>query len=143
MNDYYNKIESEINLDEVVHERQNIRRVWSNSKNPLKESEIIHYLRIGKYFWNYRNLNVENDIHSDFHEEIIKFMDSNNKIISNSKRNSVEAKLSEITKFLEKGINLNCHFDEIALKILHIAKYNVNLALYFLYNNFNPYLEGN
>lgn len=143
INDYYNKIENEINLDEVVHERQNIRRVWSNSKNPLKEEEIENYLRVGKIFWNYRNMNVENEINSDFQDEIIKFMNTNNKIISNSKRNTIENKLNEIRKFLEKGVHLNCHFDEIALKTLHIAKYNINLALFFLYKNFNPYLEGN
>lgn len=142
INEYYNKIETEINLDDLAHERKNIRRVWSNCKNPLNDNEIDYYLKIAKIFWNYRNLNIENEINSDFQDEIIKFMNNNNKILSNSKRNAVESKMNEIKKFIEKGIGLNCHFDEIALKILHIAKYNVNLALFFLYKNFNPYLEG-
>jgi len=141
INEYYNMIENEINLDDVVYERQNIRKVWSNAKNPLKSEEINNYLKIGKIFWNYRNINLENELHSDFNEEIIKFM-NNNKNISTSKRNIIENKLNEIKKFLDKGVNLNYHFDEIALKILYIARYDVNLALFFLYKNFNPYLEG-
>jgi len=141
MQEYYYKIENEINLDEVVYERKNIRRVWSCSKNPLTQEELNNYLNIAKIFWNYRNLNIENELNTDFQDDIIKYI-NNNKSISNSKKNLVENKLNEIRKFLERGINLNCHFDEMALKILYIAKYNVDLALFFLYKNFNPFIEG-
>ena len=142
MNEYYNKIENELNLDDFDNERKNTRKVWSNSKNPLSNEEIEIYLKTAKIFWDYRNLNIENELNNDFQDEIILYINEN-KTINNSKRNTIESKLIELKKFVEKGVNLNCHFDEMALKILHISKYKIKMALFFLYKSINPFIEGN
>lgn len=142
MIEYYHTIENEINLENLNHERLNLKRVWSNSKNPLSKDEIDDFLKTAKIFWEYRNLNIENELNTDFQSQIITYMNQNYRNISQSMRNLIEIKLIELKKFLEKGINLYCHFDEMALKILYIAKYNTKLALFFIYKNLNPFIEG-
>ena len=55
----------------------------------------------------------------------------------------IKNKIDSLKSFLKNGIHLNCHFDEMALKILHISKYKQKVSLLFLLKGYNPFIEGN
>ena len=72
--EYTDKYEKQINFDEEEYERSQLKQVWSVSKNPFSKEEIDKYLRTARLFWNYRNLNLENELCADYYEECEKIM---------------------------------------------------------------------
>jgi hypothetical protein len=140
MEEYYEKLENDINLDEIDHERQDMKKVWSMSNAGLVDVE--KYLKTARIFWNYRNLNIENELSGDFFDDLSRYFERNRQFAYENKF-YLENEVRALKQFLNFGIHLNSHFDEMAMKILHICKYKKNLALYFLYKNMNPFLEGN
>jgi hypothetical protein len=141
MEEYYDKIENEMNLDEVDYERSDLKKVWSAEKNPLSEEELRKYLNTARIFWEYRNLNIENELCADFFIDLDDYI-KENKIHYLSKGSLIREKVEGLKKFLKMGINLNTHFDEMAMKILHICRYKTKIALLFLFKGINPYIEG-
>jgi hypothetical protein len=141
MEEYYDRIENDINFEEVDYERADMRKVFSGRETSLSEIEIQQYLNKARIFWNYRNLNVENELCADFFEDLNTFF-KENKISFNSQAQILNNKINFLKTFLKNGIHLNCHFDEMALKILHICKYKTKIALFFLFKQINPFIEG-
>jgi hypothetical protein len=142
MDEYFDKIENEINLDEVDYERADMKKVWSADTNNLTEEEIGEYLRTARIFWEYRNLNIENELCADFFNDLDDYI-KENKIHFFNKGSMIREKTEALKKFLKMGVHLNTHFDEMALKILHICQYKQKVALLFLFKGINPYVEGN
>ncbi len=139
MEEYYEKIENDVNLDEIDHERQDMKKVYSGIESISVDVEA--YLRTARMFWNYRNLNVENELCGDFFDDLSIIFERNKQFAIENKF-FLESQIRSLKLFLNFGIHLNSHFDEMALKILHICKYKKNIALYFLYKRMNPFLEG-
>ncbi len=107
----------------------------------MSNNEIDEYLYKARIFWTYRNLNIENELCADFYEHLQKLTKENKSFIFN-KEQVVQDKIDFLNNFLKNGIHLNCHFDEMALKILHISNYNIKIALLFLLKGMNPFIEG-
>jgi hypothetical protein len=141
MEEFYDKIENKINVEDYDYERKDMRKVWSRDDNPLNEFEMEEYIKTARMFWNYRNLNIENELCSDFFSDLEEHLKENRSRLFN-KLSLISHKVELLKKFLKRGITLCNHFDEIALKILHICKYKRRLALLFIYKNVNPYIEG-
>ncbi len=141
MEEYYDRIENFINFEDEEYERQDMKKVWSVKENPLDDINLRNYLNTARIFWNYRNIYVENELSADFFEDLNTFLNEN-KIYYSNKGQVIQSKITLLKKFLKNGINFNCHFDEIALKILHICKYKTKIALMFLYKQINPFIEG-
>jgi hypothetical protein len=141
MDEYYDRIENEINFDEEEYERHDMKKVWSVRDNTLSDRELTEYLNTARIFWNYRNLNVENELSADFFDDLNIFL-TENKMYCSNKGQLIQNKVILLKKFLKNGINFNCHFDEMAMKILHICKYKTKIALMFLYKQINPFIEG-
>ncbi len=142
MEEFYDKIENKMNVEEYDYERREMKKVWSPDDNPLDETELEEYIKMARMFWNYRNLNIENELCSDFFADLEEHLrDNRSRLLS--KLSLIGHKVELLKKFLKRGITLSNHFDEIALKILHICKYKRKLALLFIYKNLNPYIEGN
>jgi hypothetical protein len=142
MDEYYDKIENEINLDEVDYERHEMKKVWSCEDNPFNDEQLDNYLNTARIFWDYRNLNIENELCADFFTDLEEYI-KDNKINFFNKGHIISNKVELLKKFLKRGVNLTTHFDEMALKILHICQYKQKVALLFLLKGFNPFIEGN
>lgn len=141
VDDYYDKIENSINLDETEFERQDLLKVYNGINCPLSNEEVDKYLKNAKLFWTYSNCYLESDLNQNFIEDLETFLKTN-RLLAMTKKHNIDLKLNSLKQFLKFGLHLNNHFDEMALKILHIANYQTNVALLFLYKNMNPFLEG-
>ncbi len=141
MEEYYDKIENEMNLDEIDYERNDLKKVWSAENNQLSEEDFKKYLCTARIFWEYRNINIENELCADFFIDLDDYL-KDNKINCFNKSILIREKVESLKNFLKMGINLNTHFDEMAMKILHICKYKTKVALLLLFKGINPYIEG-
>jgi hypothetical protein len=139
MSEYYDTIENQINFDEIDYERADMKKVFSFDKG--KNIDIENYLRLGRIFWEYKNINIEDELCSEFYEELEQFKQMNRGYMSINK-SLLEEKLKFLKRFVQNGITLDKHFEEMALKILHLSGYKKNIALYFLFKGLNPFLEG-
>ena len=137
--EFTDKYENKINFDEDEYERNDLKQVWSVLKNPFKKHEIDQYLNTARLFWNYRNMFLENELCADFFEECENIMKK--KKISEKLKNKIHQLMIELKELVRRGIDLNCHFDEMCLKMLHLCGYKMNVALLFLYKQFNPFIE--
>jgi hypothetical protein len=82
---------------------------------------------------------LENELCADFFEECENIMKK--KKISEKLKNKIHQLMRELKELVRRGIDLNCHFDEMCLKMLHLCNYKMNVALLFLYKQFNPFIE--
>jgi hypothetical protein len=139
MNEFYDNIENNINFDEVDYERSDLKKVYSADK--VKNIDIDSYLRTARIFWNYRNLNIENELCADFFDELERFKQLNKAYMVDNKI-SLDEKVLYLKKFVRNGITLDNYFDEMALKVLHLTGYKKSVALYFLFKGLNPFIEG-
>ena len=139
MYEFTDKYENKINFDEEEYERGDLIQVWSMEKNPLSSEELENYMKTAKLFWNYRNIHIEEDLCADFFIECEQKM-KNKKIVSKLK-NKITKLIKELKELIKRGINLNSHYDEMSLRILHLCKYKTNVALFFLYKGLNPFIE--
>jgi hypothetical protein len=137
--EYTDKYEKEINFDEEEYERNQLKQVWSVSKNPFSKEEIDKYLKTARLFWNYRNLNLENELCADYYEECEKIMKKKN--ISDKLKKKILKLMKELKELVRRGIDLNCHYDEMSLKMLYLCNYKMKVALFFLYKQLNPFIE--
>jgi len=127
---------------EEDYERQSLRMVY-NSSNKLNSETIDNYLKDARFFWNYRNLNIENETSGNFFHFLEDFKRFNQSYLKLSiyHKNQIEKKIEQLKKFITFGISLDSHFEEMALKILHISKYKTKIALFFLFKGINPFLD--
>ena len=139
INEFTNKYESQINFDEEEYERNQLKQVWSVSKNPFSNEEINKYLNTARLFWNYRNFNLENELCCDYFDECEKIMKK--KEISGKLKGKIMKLMKELRELIRRGIDLNCHYDEMSLKMLHLCNYKMKVALFFLYKQLNPFIE--
>ena len=139
MYEFTDKYENKINFDEEEYERNDLIQVWSKENNPLSEEELNKYIETAKIFWNYRNVHIEEDLCADFFNECEAKMKSK-KIVPKLK-NKITKLIKELKELIKRGINLNSHYDEMSLRVLHLCKYKTNIALLFLYKGFNPFIE--
>ena len=139
INEFTNKYESQINFDEEEYERNQLKQVWSVSKNPFSKEEINKYLNTARLFWNYRNFNLENELCCDYFDECEKIMKK--KEISEKLKGKIMKLMKELRELIRRGIDLNCHYDEMSLKMLHLCNYKMKVALFFLYKQLNPFIE--
>ena len=139
MYEFTDKYENKINFDEEEYERKDLIQVWSVEKNPLSEEELNNYINTARLFWNYRNIHIEEDLCSDFFQECEQKM-KNKKIVPKLK-NKITKLIKELKELIKRGINLNSHYDEMSLRVLHLCKYKTNIALLFLYKGLNPFIE--
>ena len=137
--EYTDKYEKEINFDEEEYERNQLKQVWSVSKNPFSKEEIDKYLKTARLFWNYRNLNLENELCADYYEECEKIMKKKN--ISDKLKKKILKLMKELKELVRRGIDLNCHYDEMSLKMLYLCNYKMKVALFLLYKQLNPFIE--
>ncbi len=56
-------------------------------------------------------------------------------------KNKIMKLIKELKELIKRGINLNSHYDEMSLRVLHLCKYKTNIALLFLYKGLNPFIE--
>jgi len=114
-----------------------------SSSNKLSIEEIDKFIRNARFFWNYKNLNVENETSGNFFEFLDDFKKYNQSYLklSNYHKNQIEKKVEQLRKFISFGVNLDSHFEEMALKILHICKYKPNIALLFFFKGINPFVD--
>ena len=134
-------IENEVNEDEIDYERHDMKKVWSNIENPFSEKEIDQYLKNARLFWNYRNIGLEQELFSIYFNELKTYLKENKELFI-KKAKIVQEKIDDLKYYLNQGIHLNNHFDEMALKILYICKFKQKVALIFIYKGFNPFIEG-
>ena len=139
MYEFTDKYENKINFEEEEYERNDLVQVWSVEKNPLSEEELNNYINTARLFWNYRNIHIEEDLCSDFFQECEQKMKS--KKISPKLKNKITKLIKELKELIKRGINLNSHYDEMSLRVLHLCKYKTNVALLFLYKGLNPFIE--
>ena len=139
INEYKEKYENEINFDEEEYERNQLKQIWSVSKNPYSKQQIDKYLRTARLFWNYRNFNLENELCCDYFDECEKIMKK--KEISEKLKRKIMKLMKELRELIRRGIDLNCHYDEMSLKMLHLCNYKMKVALFFLYKQLNPFIE--
>ena len=139
MYEFTDKYENKINFDEEEYERNDLVQVWSVEKNPLSKEELDNYINTARLFWNYRNIHIEEDLCSNFFQECEQKMKS--KKILPKLKNKISKLIKELKELIKRGINLNSHFDEMSLRILHLCKYKTNVALLFLYKGLNPFIE--
>ena len=139
MYEFTDKYENKINFEEEEYERNDLIQVWSKERNPLSEEELNNYIKTAKMFWNYRNIHIEEDLCTDFFQECEQKM--KNKKISPKLKNKITKLIKELKELIKTGINLNSHYDEMSLRILHLCKYKTNIALLFLYKGLNPFVE--
>ena len=137
--EYKEKYENEINFDEEEYERNQLKQVWSVSKNPFSKEEIDKYLKTARLFWNYRNLNIENELCGDYFEECEKIMKK--KLLSDKLKKKINKLMKELKELIRRGVDLNCHYDEICLKMLFLCNFKMKVALLFLYKQLNPFIE--
>jgi len=137
--EYTDKYENKINFDEEEYERKDLIQVWSMEKNPLSDGELNNYIKTARLFWNYRNSHIEEDLCSDFFEECDQKMKS--KKILPKLKSKITNLIRELKELIKRGIDLNSHYDEMSLRILHLCKYKTNIALLFLYKGLNPFIE--
>ncbi len=139
MYEFTDKYENKINFEEEEYERNDLIQVWSKERNPLSEEELNNYIKTAKLFWNYRNIHIEEDLCTDFFLECDQKM--KNKKISLKLKNKINKLIKELKELIKRGINLNSHYDEMSLRILHLCKYKTNVALLLLYKGLNPFVE--
>ena len=139
MYEFTDKYENKINFEEEEYERNDLVQVWSVEKNPLSEEELNNYMNTARLFWNYRNIHIEEDLCADFFLECEQKM-KNKKILPKLK-NKITKLIKELKELIKRGINLNSHYDEMSLRVLHLCKYKANVALLFLYKGLNPFIE--
>ena len=139
MYEFTDKYENKINFEEEEYERNDLVQVWSMEKNPLTEEELNNYINTARLFWNYRNIHIEEDLCADFFQECEQKM-KNKKILPKLK-NKITKLIKELKELIKRGINLNSHYDEMSLRVLHLCKYKTNVALLFLYKGLNPFIE--
>ena len=137
--EFTEKYENEIDFDEEEYERNQLKQVWSVSKNPFSKDEIDKYLRTARLFWNYRNFNIENELCGDYFEECEKIMKK--KSISEKLKKKIIKLMKELKELIRRGVDLNCHYDEMSLKMLYLCNYKMNVALLFLFKQLNPFIE--
>lgn len=136
INSYF-KDEYDYDIDEC-YERGRPKKVFSGHASPLSKDTIDEYLRNAMFFWDYNNMTVEEELCSEFHQYIDDFC---KKIDDKEFLDQIEQKVKILRNFVSKGVHMNNHFEEMALKILHISKYSTKKALYFLFKKMNPFLE--
>ena len=139
MYEFTDKYENKINFEEEEYERNDLVQVWSMEKNPLSEEELNNYINTARLFWNYRNIHIEEDLCADFFQECEQKM--KNKKIQPKLKNKITKLIKELKELIKRGINLNSHYDEMSLRVLHLCKYKTNVALLFLYKGLNPFIE--
>ena len=139
MYEFTDKYENKINFEEEEYERNDLVQVWSVEKNPLSEEDLNNYLNTARLFWNYRNIHIEEDLCADFFQECEQKM-KNKKILPKLK-SKITKLIKELKELIKRGINLNSHYDEMSLRVLHLCKYKNNIALLFLYKGLNPFIE--
>ena len=139
MYEFTDKYESKINFEEEEYERNDLVQVWSTINNPLTEEELNNYINTSRLFWNYKNIHIEEDLCADFFQECEKKM--KNKKIQTKLKNKITKLIKELKELIKRGINLNSHYDEMSLRVLHLCKYKTNVALLFLYKGLNPFIE--
>ena len=139
MYEFTDKYENKINFDEEEYERNDLIQVWSKENNPLSEKELNDFIETARMFWNYRNVHIEEDLCADFFQECDTKM--KNKKIMPKLKNKIMKLIKELKELIKRGINLNSHYDEMSLRILHLCKYKTNIALLFLYKGLNPFIE--
>ena len=139
MYEFTDKYENKINFDEEEYERNDLVQVWSVEKNPLSEEELNNYINTARLFWNYRNIHIEDDLCADFFIECDQKM--KNKKISTKLKSKITKLIKELKELIKRGIDLNSHYDEMSLRVLHLCKYKTNVALLFLYKGLNPFIE--
>ena len=139
MYEFTDKYENRINFEEEEYERNDLVQVWSMEKNPLSKEELNNYINTARLFWNYRNIHIEEDLCADFFQECEEKMKS--KRIVPKLKNKITKLIKELKELIKRGINLNSHYDEMSLRVLHLCKYKTNVALLFLYKGLNPFIE--
>ena len=139
MYEFIEKYENKINFDEEEYERNDLIQVWSKENNPLSEDELNKYLNTARMFWNYSNVHIEEDLCADFFQECESKMKG--KKIGTKLKNKILKLIKELKELIKRGINLNSHYDEMSLRVLHLCKYKTNIALLFLYKGLNPFVE--
>ena len=139
MYEFIEKYENKINFDEEEYERNDLIQVWSKENNPLSEDELNKYLNTARMFWNYSNVHIEEDLCADFFQECDSKMKG--KKIGTKLKNKILKLIKELKELIKRGINLNSHYDEMSLRVLHLCKYKTNIALLFLYKGLNPFVE--
>ena len=139
MYEFTDKYENKINFDEEEYERNDLVQVWSVEKNPLTEEELNKYMNTARLFWNYKNKHIEEDLCADFFQECEQKM-KNKKIVQKLKSKIMKL-IKELKELIKRGIDLNSHYDEMSLRVLHLCKYKTNVALLFLYKGLNPFIE--
>ena len=138
MYEFTDKYENKINFEEEEYERNDLVQVWSVEQNPLTKEELNDYIKTARIFWNYRNIHIEEDLCADFFQECEQKM-KNKKILPKLK-NKITKLIKELKELIKAGINLNSHYDEMSLRVLHLCKYKTNVALLFLYKGLNPFV---
>lgn len=133
--DHYFKNEDDIDETDIC---SGLRVVFT-CRNKLTEREIDIYLREAKLLWDYRDISIEGELWFDFYEyfeEFIKY-----KELDVEQQQKVANKLNNLRSFVDRGINMENHFEEMALKILHICAYSTKKALFFIFKGINPFME--
>lgn len=138
-NGYFHKNnENEVKIVDAF-ENSKPNKIFNGINCPLTPSQIDNYLKNAFFFWNYRNIDVENELCSEYYkyyDEYISKADDDDEFLD-----QLEFKHLCVKNLVEYGICLNNHFEEMALKILHLTNYSIKKALFFLFRSINPYLE--
>lgn len=139
MKEFEDRYMNQIQFDDDEYERNQLKEVYSSEKNPLTDKELDDYIKTARLFWNYRNMYIESQLCADFYEESESLMSKQK--IGEKLKAKIKRLLKELKNLVRRGVDLNCHYDEIALKMLHLCKYKQKVALLFLFKNLNPFIE--
>ena len=63
------------------------------------------------------------------------------KNISDKLKGKIIKLMKELKELVRRGIDLNCHYDEMSLKMLYLCNFKMKVALFFLYKQLNPFIE--
>lgn len=139
MYEFQERYTNQIAFDDDEYERNDLKQVYSCSDNPLSQEQINDYLKQARNFWSYRNMYLEDQLCADFFKECNNLMDKQK--IADKLKKKIERLMKELKNLVRRGVDLKCHYDEMALKMLHLCKYKQKVALFFLSKELNPFVE--
>ncbi len=122
----------------VVDDEDNIPPKKIFTHNQLSDSEIEEYLKTAKFFWDFRQENLENELCSEFFDYFDDLTKGND---DKEFKKATKLKKDGLIQFIDFGKTMENHFQEMALKLLHITKYSTKKAIFILFKKLNPFLE--
>ena len=130
--------EEENLIEDCFTSLQQPKKIFSGHQCPLSKEAIDKFIRDAYFFWDHRNITIENDLCSEFYNY---YDDYCKKIDDEEVIKILKFKYKCVKSLVSMGVTMNNHFEEMALRILHLTGYSTKKAIFLIYSKINPFLE--